>query len=457
MYNFYGLISRKIRREVTNRMRVYVLWFMLISFMLGGSPALAQDTIVPGEPVQGTLTEDNLTAEYTFEGQAGGLVTITLASRMFDAYLTLEDADGRVVTLNDDFGGSLDAKIESLPLPADGIYTIIVESMSAIETGDYELTLSYYNRQMIAYGDTVQGIINADTTRAQYEFEGQAGDVVLISLNSPDFDTFLHLADNSNYDLITDDDSGDGTNSLIAGYQLPQTGTYFITARPYSEPSSIQGEFTLEIYPIEVTPLAANSTIEGELNGTIDIYAIKFSAGDRIDVDVTSPDGLDTSLLLNGTNGYSLITDDDGGNDLNPEIHNWLIEEAGTFNLLIQAVDRAARGSYALTVHVEEPEPLACDSTQALNYTPKRSNLVFNIEAEADERLIFVLTSEDANTSSLYIRALQDGVIIPANTNESNENRVRIVFTPESDGEVRLLVSDYNGLIENFTMELTCR
>src|SRR5688572_15200701 len=91
-------------------LRLYVL--LLILMMVARGVVWAQETINPNEPIEGTLSENQLTAEYTFTGEAGSTVTITLSSRMFDAYLTLQDANGGEIGSNDDAGGSLDSHLE---------------------------------------------------------------------------------------------------------------------------------------------------------------------------------------------------------------------------------------------------------------------------------------------------------------------------------------------------------
>jgi hypothetical protein len=432
-------------------MRYYVLLLLLIIF--ASSVVWAQEAIDPNEPVTGTLTENQHTAEYQFKGEAGSTVSISLSSRAFDAYVTLQDEDGTEVSSNDDSNGSLDAFLE-ITLPRDETYTIVVSSAGDSGTGDYELTLSYLAIQTIEYGEIVQGEISEDMPRVQYRFEGQEGDNILLSLTSPTFDTFLHLSDSSNFDLVTDDDGGDGTNSMIAGYELPETGTYFVTARSYSEVGS--GEFTLQIYPIEVIPLDVNSTVEGELSGNTAIYAIEVTAGDIIDVDVVGSDGLDTTLLLRGSNGFIVTTDDDSGEDLNPEVRDWLIEEYGTFNVIVQPVDTTATGSYELTYAVHEPQALTCATTETLHFTPKHQHAIFSITPEADAEYTFTLTSEDANTTSLYVRAFQDSGIVAFDSSEVGEVNSSYLYIPESESEIRLLISDYNYNVETFSLELSC-
>jgi hypothetical protein len=432
-------------------MRHYIL--LLLLFMLASGIVSAQEAIDPNEPITGTLSENQSTAEYQFKGEAGSTVTISLSSRTFDAYVTLLGENGAEVGSNDDSNGSLNAFLE-VTLQRDETYTIVVRSADDSGTGDYELTLSYLAIQTIEYGAIVQGEISEDTPRVQYRFEGQEGDNILLSLTSPTFDTFLHLSDSSNFDLVTDDDGGDGTNSMIAGYELPETGTYFVTARSYSESGS--GEFTLQVYPLEVMPLEANGTVEGELSGNTAIYAIGVTAGDIIDVDVVGNDGLDTSLLLRGANGFIVTTDDDSGEDLNPEVRDWLIEEYGTFNVIVQPVDTTATGSYELTYTVHEPQELTCAETEALHFTPKHQHAVFGITQEADVEYTFTLTSDDADTTSLYVRAFQDGGIVAFDSSEIGEVNSSYLYIPESENEIRLLISDYNYSVETFSLELSC-
>jgi len=90
---------------------------------------------------------------------------------------------------------------------------------------------------LIAYGETVVGSIDNRLYEQAYVFDGQAGDVVTISMVSLDntLDSYLVLYDAypSQNPLASDDDSGGNGNALINGYQLPATGRYYIVATRY--------------------------------------------------------------------------------------------------------------------------------------------------------------------------------------------------------------------------------
>ena len=76
---------------------------------------------------------------YSFDGKAGQAITITLDSEEFDPVLSLLDANATELAFNDDFGGTLNAKI-IVTLPADGTYTVVAKSFSGLG-GDYDLVV----------------------------------------------------------------------------------------------------------------------------------------------------------------------------------------------------------------------------------------------------------------------------------------------------------------------------
>lgn len=83
----------------------------------------------------------------------------------------------------------------------------------------------------VAPGDTRVGSITPDDKFDLYTFEGEAGEVVTVSMSqtSGTLDTLLFLMDPNGIELVQNDDSNDSTNSLI-NVTLPQDGTYTIIA-----------------------------------------------------------------------------------------------------------------------------------------------------------------------------------------------------------------------------------
>jgi hypothetical protein len=101
----------------------FIRSFILLALLIGG-PAMAQrdedGTIRLGDTLQGLLSTGEREIEYTFEGEQGQLITITMTQvDEMDPYLRLEDARGGVLAQDDDSAGSLNARIGPFRLPTN--------------------------------------------------------------------------------------------------------------------------------------------------------------------------------------------------------------------------------------------------------------------------------------------------------------------------------------------------
>ncbi len=93
-----------------------------------------------------------------------------------------------------------------------------------------------------------------------HTFEGQAGQVVTITLESEDFDPVLSLQSSSGEEISFNDDFGGSLNSRIVA-ELPADGTYRVVARSYSGSG---GDFNLIVRlatEYEITLARAESLI----------------------------------------------------------------------------------------------------------------------------------------------------------------------------------------------------
>jgi hypothetical protein len=146
-------------------------------------PALAQDSIAPGDSVDGSLTASDPSQTYTLAAEAGQAVTISLSSDDFDTYLSLLDDSGSVLAENDDNNGT-DSAIVGFVLPQAAGYSILVESYgqhhdSGAEQGDYTLSVTELQVERIEYSQTINGQLTTAEPAIDYVFTGQAGDVIV--------------------------------------------------------------------------------------------------------------------------------------------------------------------------------------------------------------------------------------------------------------------------------------
>lgn len=77
---------------------------------------------------------------FTFKMSPGNAYTIDLVSKDFDAFLRLEDPDGKKLDDNDDGGGKTNARIVYRP-SREADYKIVVASFEGSQTGKFTLTI----------------------------------------------------------------------------------------------------------------------------------------------------------------------------------------------------------------------------------------------------------------------------------------------------------------------------
>jgi tetratricopeptide (TPR) repeat protein len=98
-----------------------------------------QGVLQPGGSV---LSSDNsLYQTYTFQGRRGQSVTITLNSNDFDTYLILLDSDDQKIAESDDISSSNTNSEIRMTLPANGTYSVVVNTYDASGQGRYQLTV----------------------------------------------------------------------------------------------------------------------------------------------------------------------------------------------------------------------------------------------------------------------------------------------------------------------------
>lgn len=184
------------------------------------------------------------------------VITIDLESDA-DSYLFLTDADDNLIAWNDDGGDGHDARIQRR-LSA-GEYRIIATTFAPRERGFYWLSVApsgdnpgcnpLDEPEMTLREITFRNSPQDGSWSDDYDIcagfpsrrAGTAADAyrllfprpgfVTVSLTSDEADTYMFLTDINGNVLISDDDGGEGTNSLIRTW-LP-AGEYIIEATTY--------------------------------------------------------------------------------------------------------------------------------------------------------------------------------------------------------------------------------
>ena len=349
-------------------------------------------TVTVNEALDHDCVSPNFSGElarfYSFTLGTAGSVEIDLVSSEFDAWLTLRegaDMSGRALIHDDNGGQGSNARIDTA-LSA-GTYTIEATSFAAGETGAFTLTvtagggggggcalddlgaLSGRVTRVGNLGDDCESPNYSGRLARYYSFTlGQAGPVE-IDLFSTAFDTFLTLREGTDAEgrlVVSDDDSGEGTNSRIA--TALSAGTYTIEATSYA--TGVTGAFTLTVTAAggggggcaldDLGALSGRVTRVGNLGDDCEspsypgrlarYYSFTLGQAGSVEIDLVSS-VFDAFLALReGTDvaGRLVVSDDDGGQGTNSRISTEL--SAGTYTVEATSYATGVTGEFTLTV-----------------------------------------------------------------------------------------------------------
>lgn len=138
----------RIRRRLAAAFVVLlVLSAWVTALPAGAAPPLQEDNVIAyGEVKSGEITDRAFEQEWTFEGEAGDIVGISVKCDGFSGYVIMLDSEAEVIAEIDAFT-AFDYQVSQfyvMELPADGAYTVIVTRQggrTGTGTGSYELQL----------------------------------------------------------------------------------------------------------------------------------------------------------------------------------------------------------------------------------------------------------------------------------------------------------------------------
>ncbi len=302
---------------------------------------------------------------WTFDVEAGDVIYLGIFSEDFDVFLRLYDPDGVLIDEDDDSGSDTNAAFWNYPITVTGTYKLELTEYYNTDGGEYYI---YFNR-IIAAGQlensqSVQDNISRGDTDA-WEFYGTVGDIINISLNSDEFDTYMTLISPENTLLFFNDDLGESSDSGVEEYELLSDGIYTIYAEGYVLDDF--GSYTLELSNTDEDPdpIAVLTVIPPENLGSVSELGIEatgnlfsgnasdfyFEAaqGQSLDIAVTSED-FDTVVELFDGDGNLLDYNDDGPDEPNSLIESYVFEEAGTYLISVSGYGDDDSGTFHLFI-----------------------------------------------------------------------------------------------------------
>lgn len=333
-----------------------------------------------GDTVTNSIGDDMSELWYRFEANQGDIVQVQMRAigGTLDPVLTIVDSGGFVMQRIDDIGGDINPQIDSLLIPADGVY-YVVAGRYGVGSGSFVLTLSEAaNSGMgnsplaaipLSYGGAIEGRLTENLTAQYYRFQAQQNDVITVTMErvSDNIDTLIVIADSALNELIEDDDGGEGQNSRLQDFRIPAGGTYYIIATRYERDfGSTTGRYTLRLdaagsafedVPADVLRISYNTTLTGSIDDvTPDVlYAFYGAAGDVVSLTLIRTDGnLDPLLELLDANQARLRLDDDSAEAQNARIDDYVLPASGVYYVRAARFDGSeTSGSYALTLFAQ--------------------------------------------------------------------------------------------------------
>ena len=474
----------------------YILRASSLNFEDNGTATLKVSEIATREPRAGRLAlgrnvsgrlgdnsgetdEGRRYDPYRIQLSQGERVALTLKSDDFDSYLTIGRRTNGVfeeLAFNDDGGGDGLNSYLVFTAPQSGEYEVRASGLGSSDSGRYEIKAEQGPPRplstQISVGDTVDGEINDKSSAnlsgglsAYYNFEGRAGQLYEITLNSDDFDTFVEVFDANDISLGSDDDSNGDLNSRLV-FTPTINGTYTIEARAFS---SGTGDFELKLVTVEPppppTPIAIGLKIEGELTDAdaslggqerYDAYSVQLEAGQRIQVVLTSGD-FDTVLDIgkDDTAFEALESDDDGlGEGTNSRL-KFKPETSGTYIIRARGFSGPSRGAYEIEVSDLGPEPQAGSiliGATVRSSLSERNNTAENgayyadyeFHGTASERLRFTLVSP-AFDALVKVGTMRNGTFrqLAEDDDGLSDTHARLDWTVPSDGTYVVRATSY--------------
>ena len=254
----------------------------------------------------------------------------------------------------------------------------------------------------IEYGETISAELTEDEPALEYTFTGAEGDSVIISLISEDFDCYLTLLDEDGDELTYDDDSAGNLDSRIGPFSLPADGEYTIVAQSYAfrnGSGEATGEFDLTLDTFATDVIEYGETVDGSLTtgATQAFYSFHAAEGDSVLIRLSSDD-FDSYLTLSDPDGNQLITNDDGGGNLNSLIGPYPLPLEGDYLITASSLSGTSAGDYTLSLESAEIQTINYGDTVTVDFDENNTIAYFTFEGSYSD-VIDVEVDGDVDTN----------------------------------------------------------
>jgi hypothetical protein len=331
-----------------------------------------------GIPVTDIITNTQPQIYYTFQANAGDIITIEMvrASGTLDPLLQIVDSNRFLIAENDDVNDDTrNSRIQNLIIQETGTYIIVAtrygeatgESVGSFvliigEGANSGLGNNRQSPQVIFLNQTVQAEITDTQYQRFYQFTAERDQIITITMDRTSsegqLDTYLILTNAGFEPLIENDDSGGGTNSRIIQYRIPAAGQYNIIATRFERSEGeTTGEFSLTLQDDgfafdgvaeNIPHLLYGTTLQDTISEetTELLYAFWGARGDVVTITMNRTTGnLDSVLEVLDDDESRMLRDDDSGGNQNAAIERYTLTYTGIHYIRASRYEGSGRDS----------------------------------------------------------------------------------------------------------------
>ncbi len=289
----------------------------------------------------------------------------------------------------------------------------------------------------------------------EHSIDLEAGQAVDITLESYDFDAFLHVRDPNDEIFAVDDDSGGDTNAHLRMI-APMAGRYTILANSYAPDE--YGDYTMHIRRETIGDVISVYRGELDVNDPKTFSEFRYptetldaSAGEVYEILLMSAD-FDAYLVVEDENGLAIAEDDDSAGSGNSRV-TLPVAADSTYTLLVKSYNDHEGGAYTLMIMSGSGDAAAgAMSVEQLTGTLSANSPILGEDGTPYEAHVMDLRAGDeidvtmiAPDFDAYLQIWDaDGNSIVQDDDSGGGLNARAIMTIPTDGTYQIIANSYN-------------
>lgn len=294
--------------------------------------------------------------------------------------------------------------------------------------------------------------------QAEITFEGVAGQYVLITVASDDFDSAGALFTRDDVEIAHNDDSRGQKNAMIGPLQLPYSGEYAlaITATPLMMARGADvGNFTVTVESVALSNIALDTDVRFALDAAASAlyFALPVATGDSLTITLDSGGALDTLLQMVAPSGTEYAFDDDSGAGFDAELSNLVFDNAATYVLVVSTFEGGGSGEGVIKIR-HNPVHSLDSGAAVVTLTDKAIRDLVVFDAQADDYLILNLKVLAGAVEDLYVTAAVEGMEVMSYSTMGVPDALPLAFVMPMSGRVAVTLEKF-GYDDGISLEVS--